>query len=130
MEKKANSYVENKIDNNLRSNMINRLKWHQKKGHITILLSASLDLYIGVWGEKYNFNFVECTQLDIDFDKYNGKLNGYNCHGTEKVNRLNKLFGDLTEYELYGYGDSLGDKEFLNICSKKYLKTEIVKNWW
>jgi phosphoserine phosphatase len=41
----------------------------------------------------------------------------------EKVNRLNSLLGELTEYRLYVYGDSSGDKEMLAIADKPYYRT-------
>ena len=52
----SEEFVEQNFDNHLRKNMISRLKWHQSQDHITVLISASLSVYIEPWAKKYNFS--------------------------------------------------------------------------
>ena len=56
-------FIEKKLNKYLRQNIIDRLNWHQKNKHITVLISASLDIYIEPWARKFNFSFVESTVL-------------------------------------------------------------------
>ena len=42
-----------------------------------------------------------------------GTFSTANCYGQEKVNRFLAEFPDRSEYVLYAYGDSAGDKELL-----------------
>ena len=119
-------YIDKKLEKYLRKNIINRLKWHQSKSHTTILISASLDVYVKPWANKLNFNFVEATKLVRDKNLFTGKIDGNNCYGKEKVRRLKKILGnDFSEYEVYGYGDGDGDKYFLELCDHKYFKNDI-----
>lgn len=125
INKCANNYINEKVDDYLRTNIVNRLKWHQNNGHVTVLLSASLEVYINLWAKKYNFNYSEGTQLENDDGKYTGNIYGDNCYGYEKVKRINKIFeGHLKDYIIYGYGDSKGDQHYLDLCDHKYSKKE------
>ena len=128
IENYARSFVDEKVDNNLRKNIINRLQWHQNKNHLTVLISASLEVYIKIWAKKYDFDHCESTKLQKNKDRYSGKIFGKNCYGEEKVKRLNKIFGrKLSDYQLYGYGDSKGDQNFLDLCNIKFSKSELIK---
>jgi len=120
-------FIEKKLDGYLRKNVIERLKWHQKQNHITVLISASLDIYIEPWAKRFNFSFVESTKLETNENIYTGKIKGNNCYGIEKVCRLENIFkGKLRKYETYGYGDSSGDKFFINLCDFKYFKNDLL----
>ena len=124
----SEEFVEQKLDNHLRKNMISRLKWHQSQDHITVLISASLNIYIEPWAKKYNFSFVESTLLEENKNIYTGKIKGNNCYGIEKVYRLEHIFDDnIKKYKTYGYGDSTGDKFFIDLCDFKYFKNDLAK---
>ena len=126
IKKLAENFINNNLEKHLRKNVIKRLKWHQNKGHTTILISASIDLYIRLWGGKYKFDFIECTVLEKKNDLYTGQILGKNCYGIEKVNRLNDLFGkNFFDNEIYGYGDGDGDKFFLILCTHKFSKKDL-----
>ena len=54
------------------------------------------------------------------------KIEGANCYGIEKVNRLNKIFKNkLEKYETYGYGDGIGDRFFIELCDYKFFKSDL-----
>ena len=126
MKKCANSFVKDKMKNNIRKGAIKRFLWHKKMGHTTILISASLELYISIWGGEYGFDYVEGTKLKLFKSKYTGEINGLNCYGTEKVTRLKKIFGeDFSNNLTYGYGDGSGDRFFLEKCNVVHTKKEI-----
>ena len=51
-----------------------------------------------------------------------GKIENQNCHGEEKVNRINAAF-DLSQYdEIYCYGDTKGDKPMLRLATFAFYK--------
>ena len=56
---------------------------------------------------------VLATEIDTIDDLIVGTFSTANCYGQEKVNRLLAEFPDKSEYVLYAYGDSAGDKELL-----------------
>lgn len=105
----------------LRSRALERLRWHQEQGHRCILISASLDIYLYPWAKLYGFDDILTSRLAVNSASIvSGKLLGLNCRGPEKVRRLKELLGKLNDYEIYGYGDSKGDKELLEAVNRPF----------
>ena len=107
----------------LRPEALRRLRWHQEQGHQLVVLSASLEAYLLPWGEQMGFDQVISTRLEVQSGIVTGRILGKNCYGIEKVERLKAYLGDLSGYCLYAYGDSLGDRELLNIANYPYYRT-------
>lgn len=102
-------------------NALKRIKWHKQQGHLCILVSASLDIYLKKWAELNEFDHVLCSKLEINEDSLiTGKLDGANCRGQIKKERLENLLGPKENYILYAYGDSDGDKEMLSMADHQY----------
>lgn len=110
-------FAETKLDSIIRPSMINRLKWHQNKGHRCVLISAGIDIYLEPWSKKYNFHQALTSICKVSSHQYlTGKLLGKNCWGPEKVVRLKEFMGTEENYILYAYGDSRGDRELLTMA--------------
>jgi phosphatidylglycerophosphatase C len=92
---------------------LERLRWHQARGHRVVLASASLELLLEPWAREARVDDVLASRLEVSDGRLTGRLAGPNCYGPEKVARLAALLGDLTAVELYAYGDSRGDRELL-----------------
>jgi HAD superfamily hydrolase (TIGR01490 family) len=107
----------------LRPEALQRLKWHQKQGHQTIVASASLEAYLQPWAESLGFDRVLGTRLQTIEGRVTGRILGNNCYGREKVDRLQEAIGDLSQYCLYAYGDSQGDKPLLAVADYPYYRT-------
>lgn len=101
------------LEARLRPAALERIGWHRARGHRLIMVSASLDLYLEPLAARLGFNDLLCTKLANDGIRFDGGMFGANCRGPEKVRQLENLLGDLTDYELYAYGDSAGDREML-----------------
>lgn len=101
----------------IRPKALKRIKWHKEQGHRLVMVSASLNLYLEKAAKDLGFDDLLCTTLEEQDDIFTGKLQGANCRCQEKVNRLQGLLGDLSQYELYAYGDSEGDKQMLEIAN-------------
>lgn len=94
-----------------------RIKWHKEQGHRLIMVSASLNLYLEKAAKDLGFDELLCTELEENEELFTGRLKGKNCRCQEKVNKLEALLGDLSQYELYAYGDSDGDKQMLAVAN-------------
>lgn len=93
-----------------------RIAWHRREGHDVVIVSASLDVYLGDVGEALGIAHVICTSLDTDDrGRCTGQLRGMNCRGPEKATRLRALLGD-DDIELWAYGNSRGDDEMLALA--------------
>ena len=110
------------IEKWIRPAAIERVNWHKKQGHRLVMVSASLDLYLKPIAEKLGFHDLLCTMLSVNNHLFDGQLLGGNCRGTEKVRRLETLQGPLSEYELFAYGDSAGDREMLAVATHPHYR--------
>lgn len=117
LKKWGKQFADKKLDEILNPKMMNILRWHQQKGHFCVIATASPDIYIYPWAERYKFNTVLCSRLEISANKrFTGKLAGLNCRGPEKVRRLIEEVGPKSSYYLYAYGDSRGDRELMELA--------------
>ncbi len=86
-----------------------------------IIVSASPENWIKPWCDKLGIELL-ATKLEVIENKLTGKLNGYNCYGEEKVNRI-KQHVDLSQYkEIYAFGDTKGDNEMLALATKQFYR--------
>ena len=93
-----------------------RVAWHRREGHDVVIVSASLDVYLGEVAQALGVAHLLCTSLDIDERGHcTGRLLGANCRGPEKATRLQTLFG-TEKVELWAYGNSRGDDEMLALA--------------
>jgi phosphatidylglycerophosphatase C len=97
---------------------IERIRWHQQQGHTVVVLSASLENYIQPWAQAEGIQDVLCTRLNEHCD-----LAGRNCHGEEKVRRLQQAFGELSRYTIYAYGDSPSDRPVLALARHPFYRS-------
>lgn len=97
------------IPNHLNREIYERFKRHHASGHRCIIVSASLDHYLVPWAMTEGFEAVVCSRLVLDQGRVTGKLLDGNCYGPEKVRRLTAYLGELSQHEIYAYGDSKGD---------------------
>ncbi len=110
------------VESLFRSAALERIAWHKAQGHRLVMVSASLDLYLDRIAARLGFDDLLCTQPSFDQSLFDGGMVGANCRGPEKVRRLESLLGDLTNYELYAYGDSPGDQEMLEVADFPYYR--------
>lgn len=123
LEKKARSFACKKLPKLVREKAKNKIIWHQEQGHICVLLSANLELFLKPWATQMKFDQTIATQLDTTCDgQLNGRLKGKNCYGPEKVIRLKKRIADLENYYVIAYGDSRGDYELLEYADEAHYK--------
>lgn len=97
-----------------------RLQWHQQQGHRCMIVSASPGIYLHRVGELLRMDAVLCTELEVQDGALTGRMQTRNCHGEEKVLRLQAWRagrGDAgAPFILHAYGDSRGDVPLLNLA--------------
>ncbi|ADI39174.1 protein CicA [Waddlia chondrophila 2032/99] len=98
-----------------------RLRWHQRQGHRCFIVSASVDVWLEPWAKENGIERVLSSRLEVDHKGcVTGKLAGKNCRREEKVHRLEEVLGPLENYEIYAYGDTIGDKEMMKAADHPY----------
>ena len=102
-----------RLVDDLRPEMAERLAWHQAQGHRTVLVSASLALYLEPFGKLVGFDDVIATQLEVGpSDLLTGRILGENVRAAQKALLLERLLGS-DPATVWAYGDSRGDREML-----------------
>jgi phosphatidylglycerophosphatase C len=102
---------------------IQKVRWHQQQGHEVLIVSASIDNWIYPLAELHNIKIVLGTKAEFKEEKLTGKFSTKNCYGPEKANRILQHYPNLHEYELWAYGDTVGDREMLELAQHPYYKT-------
>lgn len=121
----AREFVAGPLPGWIRPGALARLRWHQARGHRTVLVSNSFETYLVPWGQSVGFDDVLGTQLEIAGGKLTGKIASADCVGPEKVRRLTERIGDPKDFYTYVYGDSSGDRELLAVASNPFYR-----NWY
>lgn len=109
-----------------------RLAWHQQAGHCCVIVSASPDIYLASVAEQLGVDGLICTEMEVAEGQegacLTGRMRTPNCHGTQKVLRLNHWltarFGaePLGAMTLYAYGDTAGDKPLLRLAQQAWYR--------
>lgn len=109
----ARSFAEAVIANGLRPDIVARVDHHRRAGHELVMVTASPELYAGPIGEMLGFDVVLGTRLEVGEDGcLTGRLEGANCRGAEKVERL-RAWAASPDVVVHAYGDSAGDRQLL-----------------
>ncbi len=116
-ERFAKKYLPSMLD----KKVFNRLLWHKRSNHRVIIVSASLEVYLKPFAEQIGVEAIG-TKLEFRNGVATGNIDGKNCYGIEKVNRL-KAVCNLSEYDkIYAYGDSKGDEAIFSIADEVFKK--------
>lgn len=119
-EAAAERYAARVVASRLRPDALDRIAWHQARGHRLVIVSASLDLYLRHIGPTLGFDDVIGVELRVDAGGcLTGEMCGPNVRGPEKVVRLDALLGGPPA-ESWAYGDSSGDDELLAWADHAY----------
>lgn len=105
----------------LRSNAMERIRWHQAKGDRVVVVSGSLGAYLLPWCEQHGLELL-CSQLAATDGVLSGRYLGAQCVGKEKVRRIRESY-ELDDYAaVYAYGDTREDDEMLAMADHGYFR--------
>ncbi|WP_410211733.1 HAD family hydrolase [Aquirhabdus sp.] len=124
-KKYAADFIAGPLKDWIRPEAVRRLKWHQAKGHKTILVSNAPENYLVPWGQSMGFDHICGSRLEVVDQRLTGRIDGKNCVDDEKVRRLREHLGDLNDFFIYAYGDSTGDHALLEVADRPFYK-----NWY
>jgi HAD superfamily hydrolase (TIGR01490 family) len=120
-EEKCESFSRQEIAKLLRPKAIEEIEQLKRAGATVVIVSASPENWIREWSESLGLQLLG-TKLTTREDRITGKITGINCHGKEKVRRINEVY-NLSDYdEILAYGDSKADKPMLGLASVSYYK--------
>ena len=114
-------YVADLIESGLNRPLLLTLRDHLKRGDRVILATASFDLYVEGLAEKLGIEHVVCTRAEILSGVVTGRILGENCHGAQKLQRLEALLAPADWQFAILYTDHHSDLPLLKKVSRGYL---------
>ncbi|MEO5943130.1 MAG: HAD-IB family hydrolase [Ferruginibacter sp.] len=115
------SFSEQVLPRLIKKNALDTITKLQAENTPVIIVSASAENWVKFWCLQNDVQLI-ATRLVTKDDKITGELDGKNCNGKEKVNRIKELF-DPADYEIiYCYGDTSGDKMMLQLATEPYYR--------
>ena len=115
-EAACNHFVEEVVPIIERPKAVLEIRKLQENGVEVVVISASAEQWLKPWCKKVGATLIS-TKLEIKNGKLTGRIDGKNCRGKEKVNRIQATY-DLNSYdEVYAYGDTKGDKPMLGLAT-------------
>jgi phosphatidylglycerophosphatase C len=98
------------VKNGLFAEALAAIARHRASGAHLVLLSASPDLYVPLVGRALGFDEIICSRVLWRTDGLlDGRLDGPNCRGAEKVRKLQELRQRLQPSHITAYGNSDAD---------------------
>jgi HAD superfamily hydrolase (TIGR01490 family) len=105
----------------IRKEAVQKLQWHLDQNHKVVIVSASPINWLLPFSNRFGVELIG-TQLEVKHHTITGKIEGNNCFGIEKANRIQAQFS-LKDYQhIYAYGDSSGDKEMLALATHPFFR--------
>jgi phosphatidylglycerophosphatase C len=103
-----------------------KLVEHQRLGHRCVIVSASPDVYLRAVASHLGVADLLCTEMLLRDGRYTGDMATPNCHGEQKVRRLqvwlHETFPSETQPEIHAYGDTKGDFPLLRMAERAWYR--------
>lgn len=87
----AKQFADYFVGKHANTDLVQTLRTHQRHGVRVVLATASLDIYVREIAVRLGISEVICTSVELKEGCITGRLLGKNCHGVEKVKRLEKI---------------------------------------
>jgi HAD superfamily hydrolase (TIGR01490 family) len=99
----------------LRPKALEEIQKLKESGSIVVIVSASPENWIQDWAKSCGVELI-ASRLEVQDGRLTGKIQGANCHGKEKVRRIQEQYHISDFSEVYAYGDSKDDSPMLQLA--------------
>lgn len=114
-------FAQHHLHRRLRPAAARRIAWHRDRGHVVVIVSASVEHYVGPIGEMLGADGSIGTRLAVGGGGLlTGRYEGRNCRGGEKYGRLAAWMRERglagagsVQPILWAYGNARGDLRLL-----------------
>jgi phosphatidylglycerophosphatase C len=118
-QEKCDDFALTILPNLVRKKALSEIQRLQAAGADVVIVSASAENWVLPWCRAVKVGLI-ATRLQAKGDVITGAIEGRNCHGEEKVRRIEQSY-KLDNYdEIYCYGDTKGDKPMLELATFKF----------
>lgn len=124
-----------------RTDIAERLKDHQSRGHLVVIISGSFTPCLDLIGKYFGVTDLIGTQLEVRNERYTGKIIPPVITGKAKAEKIRELLStrgvEVDWPSSYAYGDSFTDRNMLEMVGqpisvypdKKLHKLAKERNW-
>jgi phosphatidylglycerophosphatase C len=105
----------------IRKKALKEINQFKAAGAEVVIVSASPENWITHWCRSLGVKLI-ATRMAVANNKLTGRINGLNCHGEEKVRRIQEMFDVSSFSSVYCYGDTPGDKPMLALGNFRFYK--------
>lgn len=120
-QQRCDDFADTILPSLIRPKALNEIRKLQSAGVEVVIISASAENWIQKWCDRHQLSLL-ATRLEQKQAMITGKIAGLNCYGEEKVRRIRESY-NLNEYTvIYGYGDTKGDRPFLQLATFCFYK--------
>lgn len=126
------AFYDERLSKLLYKDALDMIKKLKSEGCMVVLISASPEFYIKEFYAIKEVDLIIGTKFTFEGGKFARKMEGHNCKGKEKVERLNQVLKEknikVDFKNSYMFSDSLSDKPLLDLVGNPYLINYKKKN--
>jgi phosphatidylglycerophosphatase C len=105
----------------MRPEVLERIAWHESRGHRVALVSASLGVYLDPLCRRMGWERIS-SDLEAKDGILTGRYEGEDCTGSVKASRVRERFSLAQFADIYAYGDTAEDRELLGLASRRFFR--------
>lgn len=112
----AKEYLKKELLPNENKSIVEKMLWHKGQGHVVVIVSGGFSEYIKEYAKVYDIEYVVATDLEFIDDKATGKIDGLDCMGINKIEKLRNTI-NIDDYDLnnsFAYSDHISDIPLLS----------------
>ena len=121
LEPVSEKFVSALLEHGLNRAAVELLRTHLEKNDRVVLATASFDLYTVKLAARLGIETVVCTRAELKDGALTGRIYGKNCHGPEKLRRLEDVIGEREWGLSIFYTDHYSDLPLLKRASRGVL---------
>jgi HAD superfamily hydrolase (TIGR01490 family) len=103
----------------IRPEAAERIAWHRARGDRVIVVSGALDVYLAPWCQTQGLELI-CSALQHREGRLTGRYEGSQCVSARKRERVLQRVDRSRYSEIYAYGDTVEDRELLELASRRF----------
>ena len=114
-------FAETQIPALIRPGALEEIQRLRQENVAVVVVSASPENWLQHWTRPNGLLLIG-TLLQVSDGRMTGRIEGKNCHGTEKVRRIREKYPAEHTEIIAAYGDTKGDLPMLEMAQKRHWK--------
>jgi HAD superfamily hydrolase (TIGR01490 family) len=115
------AFAEQVLPTTIRPEALERLRWHQARGDIVVVVSGALEVALAPWCAQHGVELI-ASRLEIRDGTATGRYLGAQCAGAEKARRVRERY-DLAGFDtIHAYGDTPEDEALLALAHRRWYR--------